>query len=209
MNYIYDILANFNDVYYDFFDWNESDNIIHIKKVPIIKVSNDFFNNVKFNDVFVDNKLIEKIYHKTDFFKTNKNKYGYVCILCDGNEAIIVNFSSKGSVLGRSSLLIDEENEVIDISEVIDVSDYGIVVKENYSCDFFKTRRESSFVNMFLQELRIMDNDKLKYLYFECFDEREDDINIINDRIISELKNNFEAIYSKIYSFLKLISFNK
>ena len=31
MNYIYDILANFNNIYYDFFDWNESDNIIHIK----------------------------------------------------------------------------------------------------------------------------------------------------------------------------------
>ena len=54
MNYIYDILANFNNIYYDFFDWNESDNIIHIKKVPIVRVDSDFFNNVKFNDVLVD-----------------------------------------------------------------------------------------------------------------------------------------------------------
>ena len=144
-----------------------------------------------------------------DFFKINKNKYGYVCILCDGNEAFIVNFSSKGGVIGRSSLLIDEENEVIDISECIEQCDYDIVVNGNNYCDSFKTRRESSFVSLFLQELKVMDCDKLKYLYFECFDEREDDINIINDRIISELRDNFESIYEKIYSFLKLISFNK
>ena len=36
MNYIYDILANFNEHYYDFYDWNELDNLIHIKKQFLI-----------------------------------------------------------------------------------------------------------------------------------------------------------------------------
>ena len=74
MSYIYDILANFNDCFYEFFDWNENDNIIHIKKLPILKVSVDFFNKVKYCDVIVDGSLIEKIYRRTDFFSINKNK---------------------------------------------------------------------------------------------------------------------------------------
>ena len=39
MNYIYDILLNFNDIYYDFYEWNISDNIEHIRKIPLFKIS--------------------------------------------------------------------------------------------------------------------------------------------------------------------------
>ena len=66
MNYIYDVLANFNDCFYDFYDWNDSDNIIHIKKLPILKVSIDFFNKIKYCDVLVGSCLLEKIYRKTE-----------------------------------------------------------------------------------------------------------------------------------------------
>lgn len=204
MNYIYDILANFNDSFYDFFDWNENDNIIHIKKIPILRVNVDFFNKVKFYDVIVDRTLLEKIYRKTDFFNINKNKYNYVCCLCDGREAIIVNFDSKGKVLGRSSLLIDEENEVIDISECIDLFDCCLSVINEYSYDVFKTRKEISINHLFFDELKCMDSDKLKYLYFECFNERENDIKKIIDKINHEIVNNFDSIYDKIYTFLKL-----
>ena len=33
MNYIYDILLNFKEDLYDFFDWNYSDDIEHIRKM--------------------------------------------------------------------------------------------------------------------------------------------------------------------------------
>ena len=169
-----------------------------------MKVSIDFFNKVKFCDVIVDSSLLEKIYRRTDFFSINKSKYSYVCCLCDGREAILVNFDSKGKVLGRSSLLIDEENEVIDISECIDLFDCGLSVINKYSYDVFKTRKEISINHLFFDELKCMDNDKLKYLYFECFNERENDVKKIIDKINDEVINNFDSIYSKIYSFLKL-----
>ena len=41
MNYIYDVYLNLNDTLYDFFDWNKNDKLMHIKKIPIIMVSND------------------------------------------------------------------------------------------------------------------------------------------------------------------------
>lgn len=204
MSYIYDVLANFNDCFYDFFDWNENDNIVHIKKLPILKVNIDFFNKVKSYDVLVDSVLLQKIYRRTDFFGINKSKYNYVCCLCDGREGIIVNFDSKGNVLGRSSLLIDEENEVIDICECIDSVEYNLSVKDKCVCDIFKTRKEISINHLFFDELKSMSNEKLKYLYFECFNERENDIKKIIDKMNDEVVNNFDSIYRKIYSFLKL-----
>ena len=43
MNYIYDIVLNFNKEYYNFFEWNKRDNIVNVKKIPLIFVYNDTF----------------------------------------------------------------------------------------------------------------------------------------------------------------------
>ena len=57
MNYIYDILLNFQNEYYDFFEWNTNDQITHIKKIPIIKVSNEGGNYYEYDN---DKKRISK-----------------------------------------------------------------------------------------------------------------------------------------------------
>ena len=38
MNYIYDVITNFNDTYYDFYEWNKKDKLTHFKKIPIINI---------------------------------------------------------------------------------------------------------------------------------------------------------------------------
>ena len=209
MNYIYDVLANFNSRYFDFFDWNIDDDIVHIKKLPILKVSYEFLSKVKYHDVVVSKELLDKIYHKNDFFKINKNKYGYVSAFCDGNEAIILNFSSNGNIIGRSSFLIDEENEVLDLCECLSVFDYNLVEFKECKYSVFKTRKEISDNSYFLSELKKMSEDKLKYLYFECFNEFESDVGIIFNRIVYELDNRVSSICDKVNNFLKLTSFNK
>jgi hypothetical protein len=54
-----------------------------------------------------------------------------------------------------------------------------------------------------------MDDNKLFYLYFECFDEYEDNRNIVLSKIMSVLDENFILIGEKVGNFLKLTSFNK
>ena len=34
MEYIYDIVLNFNDCYYEFYEWKSTDKIINIKRIP-------------------------------------------------------------------------------------------------------------------------------------------------------------------------------
>ena len=43
MNFIYDIVLNFNKDFYNFFEWNKNDNIINVKKIPIFLIDNDTF----------------------------------------------------------------------------------------------------------------------------------------------------------------------
>ena len=65
MIYIYDILLNFKNNFFDFFEWNKSDDIVHIRKIPIIKIKSEDLFNIKNNCVKIDNSFLEKIENKT------------------------------------------------------------------------------------------------------------------------------------------------
>lgn len=210
MNYIYDILVNFNEKFYEFYEWNEKDEIIHIKKLPILKVKTQFLNIIKNNNVVIDKKIVEKIHNKTNFFKTNKFlKQNYICSLTDGKEALVIKTDQNGIVTGKSSLLIDEENEIIDISECMSSEEYEIKSINHTTNDSFKTRKELEINEYIIKELDNINEEKLKYLYFECFDKKETNAKTILNNILSEIKYNFDNVYLKIYNFLKLTSINK
>lgn len=210
MNYIYDVLANFDKEYFEFYEWNQIDNIIHIKKLPILKISTKLLNDIKKYDVIIQKKMLEKIYHKTEYFKEYKTlKLDYVCAITDSKEAIIINIKENGTIIGKSSLLIDEENEILDISEKMPENEYEYKIKEKKQKEIFKTRKEI-FINKYItEELKNINKDKLKYLYFECFNTPIEDTKLIEEKLTNEINNNFYNVYDKIYNFLKLTSINK
>lgn len=45
MNYMYDVLLNFNDFPYDIFEWNKDDKINHIRKIPLFKLKTTDLSN--------------------------------------------------------------------------------------------------------------------------------------------------------------------
>ena len=65
MNYYYDIVVNFQDTNYMFYDWNEKDNIEFIKKIPIFQVTTntlkDFIKLYSGNEIFTQSKSFIKI----------------------------------------------------------------------------------------------------------------------------------------------------
>lgn len=210
MNYIYDILVNFNEKFYEFYEWNEKDEITHIKKLPILKVKSQFLNITKNNDVEIDKKIVEKIHNKTNFFKNNKYlKQNYICALTDGKEAIVIKTTENGTVTEKSGLLLDEENEIIDICECLQADEYQLKKTKDARIDNFKTRKELEINEYIIKELNNINEEKLKYLYFECFNKKETNIKIILNNILKEIKYNFDNVYLKIYDFLKLTSINK
>ena len=51
MSYIYDILLNYNKELYDFYEWNLDDDICHIRKTPLFKVTTNQLVDIANNDI--------------------------------------------------------------------------------------------------------------------------------------------------------------
>lgn len=205
MYYIYDIILNFKKDYYDFFDWNSSDKYYHFKKVPVIKIHFNDYENIKTNIVSFDKSFLDLIENKSELYGKKKEKVKYAFILTDGNEATAFNIDSN---LLISSMLIEEEFDVLENSYKYDATDikYGIIKKR---CkDSFKTRNEievSSYLKNELVKLEDDDIEKLKYLYYECFDNYESDRNIIMKKLYEALDKDFINVSKKLYTFFKLV----
>lgn len=210
MKYIYDILVNLHSKYYDFFDWNSYDELLHLKKIPIIKVDSKKLNSIKYDSCIFDKSFLNKIYKKSEFFKLNLvDLYNYIFIVCDSREALVVNLDQNGNIISRSSMILDEENEVLDICECMNLYDFDLVSLNKNNKFEFMTRFESERFKFIKSELKIISDEKIRFLYYECFNEIEDDKDKIYSRFMKEMNNNFNLFSSKIYDFLKLFSFNK
>ena len=53
MDYIYDIVLNFQNNYYDFYEWKSTDKVINIKKILVYKVNNQEYLNLKYNEIIL------------------------------------------------------------------------------------------------------------------------------------------------------------
>ena len=203
MKYIYDIILNFNDKYYDFFEWDDKDNIEYIKKIPVFKVSNEVIRDLKIDKIQVDLEFLKNIYNKTDIYTNiGINKVEYICLFCSNDSVIGVEFNSKGISMYKSDLLIDESLDIIDYcSNIKEIKlNYKIIDYEKIK---FITRKEENMINFIKRELKYIneskDIDKLKYLYYECFNKESKNLNIIVDLEKYMLENPI-----KLYNLLML-----
>lgn len=210
MNYVYDVLLNFNKELYDFFDWNINDYISHIRKIMIFKVDDKTMLNLKKNNIVVSNDFLIKISNRTEMF-TNQNVkiINYASLFTNGLEVIGIKFDKNGNSIEKSNLLIDEELEILD--SINDIDEYKLKydkVNEN-SVFSFKTRKEKEiekFIKNNLKKIDKNDKNKLGYLYFECFNKKGTNFDKMLAEINLELKNNWDSFYLKVYNFFKLTS---
>lgn len=206
MNFIYDIVLNFNRDYYDFFEWNKKDNIINIKKIPLFMVSNDTYKTMKYDNVTVGKSFVDCIKDKT--YTYNRQKIGPSCLVSNGKEAMGLLFNDKGDLIKRSSLLLDEEEEVLDEIYSDEIFDLEIVKVS-------KNKREENSSNRVEKEkkdflIKYISKEKcdvnLKYLYYDYFEKDEDDSSLIKNTLINEIKNNWNKKFDKFYETVKIFS---
>ncbi len=201
MKYIYDIVLNFNEEFFEFYDWNLNDEITHIKKIPIIKIDSLKINEIKNNDIEFDNEFLNKIENKTETFK---KKIKYAFLITDDTEVIALKITDK---INYSSLQITEE---LDILEDLNLNYYDLKYnlkkkKNNY---LLKTRLQYEIKNKVIDFITNLENDtdieKLRYIYYECFNRKELEKQVILENIKKQIKN--KEIYLKLMDFCKQIN---
>ena len=209
MTYIYDVLLNFTDDerIIEFFEWEEEDYPEHIKRIPLVRVSTKVLDDLLNKKVCVDKDFLNKIKGETSLYKKTKN-LEYATLISDLNKIIGLEFNSCGEVISRSSLLLDEEEELLD--ECCDLNEEKIVYKvlKKYSKESFLTRQEIKKKRYLIKE---MDNlyeenniDKLTFLYEEIF--KKDELSFYDKyiKIKTELEDNYSSKHNKLYDIVRL-----
>ena len=205
MNYIYDIYLNLNETLYDFFDWNKNDKLLHVKKIPIIKVNEETLKDLLSNKININEKLLLNIFNKTEIWNMN-SKINYCALFSDNNTILAIEFDNKGKSIKKSFLFVDEELEVLEISSKLNekLIEYKILKKDNNILKTRKQIKEEEFIN---NELKNMEDSKLKYIYFECFGKLEKNKKVIKEKLNKISKNS--KINKNLYDILKLTSTTK
>ena len=214
MIYIYDILLNFNSDFYEFYEWEKTDYIHHIKKIPLYKVDTTFIEDLLSKKIVIDSFIPYEILNKTEVFEGKKIRYlKYACLFTDSYRVIGVLINDDFSVFKVSDLLLDEAYDTLNISKRCNLSSitYNIIGnKKDYS---LLTRKEIKIKKYLLNEIKKSfekkDINKLKYLYFEYYKELEDDIEKIYLDLKNSLKLEVNEKHLNLYELVKLANKEK
>ena len=195
MNYIYDVLLNFDSNIYDHYEWNLNDNIYHIKKIPIFKVEENIIEDVVNYNLKLKEDFLNKIKNKTEIYLNRVSKpIEYACILCNNEKVIAIKIDNKGKINKYSKMLISEELETIENEEIIPYTK-------------LKTKQEIKKTEYLKTKIKNSSKEQLEYLYYELYNEKDSNNNAKN-RLENELKE-WNDNTNKMYEFFTLIANTK
>lgn len=207
MNYIYDLVLNFTDCdnLLEFYEWIRQDNLTTIQKIPVFRINRFQMNDILNNRIQVSDKIFNKIKNKT--FAEEGKVLKYSCLVTDLNRVIALEFDSNRVLKKSSSLLLDEEEDVIDECSNFDIDNFEYEVLEEYLVNSFLTRKEKAIRNKLLSELKSLyvnkNYDEINYLYEELYDKKM----TVKEKylfLVNEITNNYDSKYNKLYDIIKL-----
>ena len=204
MTYIYDVTLNFNETLYDFFEWNNSDSLTHVRKIPIFKVSNEVFTYILSNVIKISNNILSKIKDKTDVYG-KKNKAFTSCLIRDEDNIIALKFNDNGVSKYISDIVVEEELDILEIKlNTTKTFEYEIIKPRKILLTTRYDSMNKTYIEKQLNSLSIdKDKEKIKYLYFEYFGKYITDETLALNKLKKEFNNNSS---NKIKDFLKLSS---
>lgn len=205
MNYYYDVLLNFQDNYYMFYEWDENDFIEYIKKIPLIHIDNKVFIDLYTKIVKFDLDFLKLIKNKT---KLKHNKYlKYSAIFSDGKNSIALELNDDGLVINKSSLILEDELNINEFMYSISITDlnYQIISESKINKE---TRQELLIKKVLRLEVEGMYNNKeyskLKYIYLEWFNELLDNPLIMYKNMLDKIDSDLTEKEYRIYKLIKM-----
>lgn len=204
MTYIYDILLNFNSDLIEYFEWEDTDKVKYVKKTTLFKVSHKTLIDIIENDILFDTSFTEKIpKYEMNGLKDTLS----VCLLTNGLMALGV-LIKKQKIIGLSRMLLDEEREVLDISERLNNENISYkIINKRKKRDYSLTRKEQELVHSLKDKINYLytkkGQEKLIYLYYEYTNKECTNIDYIYKYLIDSLSN-FNEKHIKLYDVLNL-----
>lgn len=200
MNYIYDIVLNFQDNYYNFFEWSKQDKIKNIPKIPVYRVTDKDIKILKNNKVKISTNLIDEIKNHNKRYKKN------ICLVSNAKIAIGLLFKDDGTLLKRSSLIFEEEEEVIEIVrgeapiEIEYIENINVIPQNKLRIEKEKKEALISYIKT------TTDISKLKYLYYEYYEQENTNPIQIKKALLKELTKEWNIKQNNLYNIVNLLN---
>lgn len=209
MTYIYDVLLNFTEErLIEFYEWNQTDIIENIKKIPIFRISSNQLNDLLSYNIKLDKQILSKIKNQTSTYKRTTD-LEYAALFTDLNKVVGIEFNRDGNILCRSGLLLDEEEDIIDECSVERIETIKYEKNSLLEKDNFYTREEIRKRRYILKELELVykenDKDKLNYLYQEIYGKSRLSFENKYLKLKSELEKNYSSKFNSLYEIFRLI----
>ena len=200
MTYVYDLILNFNSELYEFYEWNKDDDIYHIKRINLIKIDSKTYNEILENEVTFNDDFLLTIFNKCEYFENRGvEEIPYAVLVTDTLRVMGIMLDMHGNVIKYSSLLLDEEEDVLDISDRLGVLKLKYQIKKKKTSTNALTRYENNIIKYIKKDLNLCYKEKnlskLKYLYYEYFNKQCNDLEEIYRCLINELNNVNEKHY--------------
>lgn len=209
MTYIYDVLLNFTEEErcYEFFEWNIDDEIEHIKRIPLYRVSTKTLGEILTHNIILNKEFLNEIKDKTLSYKKTSN-LEYSVLLTDLNKIIALEFNSSGNIIARSNLLLDEEEEIIEESYEVTEENIKYILDKKINKENFLTRKEQKHQKYLIQEINYLYKeklyDKLNYLYEELYPKDKLSIDKKYERIKEDITSNYNDRHNNLYEIVRL-----
>lgn len=200
MNYIYDIVLNFQNNYYQFFEWYRTDKIKNISKIIVYHVTDQDLKDLTYNKIIIDDNILNTI--KED----NKKYKKLMCLVSNTKQTIGLLFSNDGVLLKRSSLLFEEENEVNNFAKELPIT--NINYKKNTKVNTTNTLRIEKEKKDTLTKYIKETNDilTLKYLYYEYFKEECLDEENIKNTLLNITEEEWSTNKNNLYQIINILT---
>ncbi len=216
MIYTYDILLNWTkeERLKEFYEWTLEDDLEHIKKMPIIRIRESLLKDLLTSKVKIDKTFLSKIKYKSEsYFHNEIDVIDYAVIVTTEKKALALELDNEGNIMYKSSLLIDEEEEVLEIGEELVIMDipYEVITKNKKVS--YLTRKEEEEKKFLIKEIKKIkqnkERSKLNYLYKEFF---VDNVESFNDKLTlleKEISKDYNSFHHNLYNLLKLSTIKK
>lgn len=200
MNYYYDFIISLD---YDYHYFYELEDPIIVKKIPIIRISHSNYIEILRTKFKVDKEFLSIINNKSKFKKEIDSKY--IRIFTDNKNAFVVEFNNNGESINKSSLLLEDELNICELSysnQVINLN-YNIFNREDISIDTIQSIRIKKYILLEIEScLNKKNYNKLKFIYLEWFNKMNNNI----EDIVKDMHNKLNSFISdKEYEIYKLI----
>lgn len=211
MIYIYDILLNFSDeLLYEFYEWNNNDKIDNMKKIKLAKIDKKVFDDFINKKIKVDTNFLTQIYNTCEVYEVKGcSILNYCVLLTDGNRVVGIEFDKNGYIMCMSKMLLDEEDEVLELTNNLEIININYEIKDNIKNNRLFTRKELNIKKYIcieaLSAYKNKNYNKLDFMYMELFDDNSINEKEKYNKIINSMQEDISNNHFNLYKMLKLV----